>query len=83
MYLYILYSSKVDKYYIGVSENPNERLLKHNTKHRGFTSIANDWQIKYSEFFSTKTEALKREKEIKSWKSRKLLEAMINSAKRT
>ncbi|AZA72389.1 MULTISPECIES: GIY-YIG nuclease family protein [Chryseobacterium] len=29
-YIYILFSESADKYYIGYSQFPNERLLKHN-----------------------------------------------------
>ena len=77
MFVYILYSIKADKYYIGVTDNPEARLQKHNSNHKGFTSIAKDWEIKYLEFHSNKTNALKRENEIKNWKSRKMLEALI------
>ena len=78
MFVYILYSVSADKYYIGISEKPDERLQKHNSNHKGFTSLANDWEIKFLEHYSTKTDALKREREIKKWKSRKLVETLIS-----
>ncbi len=77
-YIYILYSSYIDKYYIGFTEDLNDRIYKHNNKHRGFTASANDWELKYSEEFITKQEAINREKEIKNWKSRKMIEKLIN-----
>ena len=43
----------------------------------GFTGKTGDWILKFSEAFSTKAEALAREKQIKSWKSRKLIERLI------
>ncbi|MBI9038167.1 MAG: GIY-YIG nuclease family protein [Bacteroidales bacterium] len=36
-FFYILFSKKLDKYYFGYSQNPVERLKKHNTNHKGFT----------------------------------------------
>ena len=68
-FLYIIYSAKLDKYYVGSTANINERISKHNTNHKGFTGTVNDWILKYYEEFSTKTEALKRELQIKKWKS--------------
>ena len=78
-YVYILHSHILDKYYVGsTGELLEERIRKHNTNHKGFTGGLEDWQLKYSEEFNTKNEALKREKEIKSWKSKKLIEKLIS-----
>jgi putative endonuclease len=53
-------------------------LIKHNTNHSGFTGKVGDWVIKWTEEHPTKTEALNREKQIKAWKSRKIIEKLIN-----
>lgn len=76
---YILYSKSIDKYYVGHScEDLQDRLRKHLSNHTGFTSRAKDWMIVYFESFENKSNAYKREIEIKTWKSkskiRKLLE---------
>ncbi len=72
--VYILYSCLRDKYYVGYTgEELQERLRKHNSKHKGFTASTGDWSIVYSELFSDKVSAVNREKEIKSRKSRKYL----------
>jgi len=77
-YTYILFSKTRDKFYIGsTSDNLEERLGKHNTDHRGFTGRVGDWKIVYYELYLDKTSALKREMEIKRWKSRKLLEKLV------
>ena len=71
---YILYSSFLDKYYIGYTGDVlAERLRKHNSNHKGFTGGKGDWRIVYNEPFQTKEEAIKREKQVKGWKSRKIL----------
>ena len=81
-YTYILFSASLDKFYIGsTGDSLKERIRKHNTNHGGFTAQANDWEVLYSEEFLDKTLALKREKEIKSWKSRKRIQYLIQSTK--
>jgi len=69
--VYIIYSASLNRYYVGYSAGPVEsRLQKHNARHKGFTGKNSDWVIRYTEYFSTKPEAMKREREIKAWKSR-------------
>jgi putative endonuclease len=76
-YTYILYSPLRDRYYIGsTGDDLEERLRRHNSNHKGFTGTVNDWSYFYVEKFSSKEEALKREKEIKSKKSRRYIESL-------
>jgi len=75
-YCYILYSVKLDKYYIGSTSNIQGRLQRHNTSNIGFTSTGKPWEIKYFESFEEKSEAIKREHQLKSFKSRNLLETL-------
>ncbi|WP_343747641.1 GIY-YIG nuclease family protein [Fluviicola sp.] len=77
---YILYSSVKDKFYTGVSENPAERLKKHNSKNKGFTNQASDWKIVFLKPFDSKSEALAYEKQIKAWKSKIKIQKLIRSA---
>ena len=77
---YILFSFVKNRYYIGfTSDSITERLRKHNTNHKGFTGGIGDWQIKYEEIYFTKPEAIKREQQVKKWKSRKLVEKLIGT----
>ena len=77
-YAYILFSKSKNKYYIGSTSNLEERLNKHNSNHKGFTGGIGDWKIIYSEKFENYNLALKREKQIKKWKSRVMIEKLIN-----
>jgi putative endonuclease len=79
-FVYILYSSSLDLYYIGFSENPISRLIKHLSRHKGFTSQARDWQIVYREVFQEKAQALKREKQLKAWKSKVRIRQLIEKS---
>ncbi len=68
---YILYSKTLDSYYIGFSSTSvEERLKKHLALHKGHTAKAKDWEIVYTEMFPTKDGAMKREKQLKDWKSK-------------
>ena len=76
-YIYILYSSKLNKYYVGAYTDLERRLYEHNIGHSKFTSTGIPWVIKYSETFETLQEAKKRELMIKKMKSRKYIENLI------
>ncbi|WP_426670369.1 GIY-YIG nuclease family protein [Mucilaginibacter sp. McL0603] len=77
---YILYSPTKNKYYVGSCEDVGKRLIKHNTNHSGFTGKAGDWVIKWIEQHPDKIIALRREKQIKAWKSRIMIEKLIAEA---
>ena len=77
-FVYILFSPSRNSYYIGITgDNLSERIRKHNTNHKGFTGGYGDWGLVYQEIYAVKADAMKREKQIKSWKSRKLIEKLI------
>ncbi len=76
--VYILFSVTKNRHYIGYTADVmEERLRKHNSNHKGFTGGVSDWELKHTERFDTKEEAMKREKQIKNWKSRLLIEKLI------
>ena len=76
--VYILYSTVKDKYYIGFTgDDINERLRKHNSNHKGFTGSVADWKLMFGEVYYSKQEAMQREKQIKNWKSRKMIEKLL------
>ena len=77
-YVYILYSRHLGNYYIGSTSDVENRLKKHLSNHKGYTSKAKDWIVVYKEEFQTKSEALFREREIKKWKSSKKIASLIN-----
>ena len=77
-YVYIIYSLKLDKFYVGYTEDISVRLNQHNEGISSFTSKARDWDLKYTEDFRSREEAHKREMEIKRKKSRKYIEWLIS-----
>jgi putative endonuclease len=76
-FLYILRSVPSQIYYIGSSDDPKRRLQFHNTIERGFTARYRPWEIVFTKEFSTKTDALRAEKKVKSWKNREMIRKLI------
>ncbi len=75
---YILFSEKLNKYYVGASADLERRLEEHNIGHSIFTSRGIPWRLVYEEKFATMQEAKKREQYIKKQKSRKYIEGLLN-----
>ena len=80
--VYIIYSRSLDRFYIGMSADVYGRLTRHNSARQGFTSKGQPWEIVYTESFSTKLEALQREKQLKGWKNRERLVSLISEYKK-
>jgi putative endonuclease len=76
-YTYILFSAKLNKYYVGACTDLTRRLYEHNIGHSKYTSTGIPWILKYTETFETLQEAKKREQAIKKMKSRKYIESLF------
>ena len=74
--VYILISKKNNKYYIGYTENLEQRLLSHNSGAVRSTRRDVPWEVFHTEDFATKVEAIRRERQPKNWKSRKAIERL-------
>ena len=79
-YVYILYSQKLNRYYIGSAEDVVKRLQRHNAGYVTATRYGLPWELKYTESFASRSEALKRELEIKRKKSRVYVEWLISNS---
>jgi len=64
-YTYILYSKSLQKYYTGQTENISRRLEEHNRGKTSFMKSGIPWIIVFSKEFSTRSEAMALEKQIK------------------
>ncbi|MCX7985276.1 MAG: GIY-YIG nuclease family protein [Bacteroidetes bacterium] len=80
-FLYILKSKVNERYYIGITQNPERRLEYHNSIEKGFTSRYRPWELIFSKEIGTREDAQTIEKKIKSWKSRKAVENFIEKNK--
>jgi putative endonuclease len=73
-FIYIIYSTTIDTYYVGYSQNPWVRLKQHNTNSKDkYTGRTSDWEL--AAVFSVQDEitAIRLERYIKKQKSRRLL----------
>jgi len=80
-YVYILWSESRSRYYIGSTPDLERRLLDHNAGNTPSTKGGIPWIRVHQETFTSKSEALKREKQIKAWKSAESIFELINRSK--
>jgi putative endonuclease len=78
-HLYILYSDSIDRYYIGFTDSLEWRLFRHNQGWGRYSKRGIPWKIAYTEDCEIKSDALIREREIKSRKTRNYVESLIKN----
>ena len=77
--VYLLYSEKFNKTYIGYSSDVELRLQWHNElSERGWTKKYRPWKIIYLEEYGSKSEALQREKYFKTGVGREKIQQILN-----
>ncbi len=76
---YILYSKKIDSFYIGSTSDIHDRLQRHNSGRSKYTKRGIPWSIVFEKSFDTKSEAYQYELYLKSQKSRKYIEELIGT----
>ncbi|MBN1622260.1 MAG: GIY-YIG nuclease family protein [Endomicrobiales bacterium] len=74
--VYVL-KSKEGKYYIGQTNNLDRRLEQHRSGDSIWTRKYKDWELAYVEEYPTRAAAMKREKQIKSYKGGNALKKLI------
>jgi len=75
--VYVLQSLKDHRYYIGFTTDVEARLCFHNAGLQRSTRHRTPFRLVLFETFSIKEEALKREKQIKSWKGGEAFRQLI------
>jgi GIY-YIG catalytic domain. len=77
-YVYILYSEKCNRYYVGSSKDPQIRLVeRHNKGYVLATKNCKPYVLKKVKEFDTEKEALEEERRIKRQKSRIYIEQLL------
>jgi putative endonuclease len=64
-YVYVLFSEKLNKYYVGSTNDIQKRLVQHNAGKTSFTSRGIPWIIIISMEFNSRAEAVQLELKIK------------------
>jgi len=79
--VYVLRSKTTGRFYSGSTSELARRVEEHNadatrsTKHRG------PWELVYEETFPTRSEAMRRERELKTGKGREELKRLLAQSK--
>lgn len=76
-FVYILQSAATGRYYIGQTNDVEERLERHNAGLTRSGKRDGPWVLVYREEFERRGEAMRRERAMKSWKSRRAIEKLI------
>ena len=76
-YVYILYSEKCGRYYVGFASDVDARLLRHNSGMVTATKNCRPYKICASKAFPEELDARKEELRIKKQKSRSYIEWLL------
>ncbi len=79
-FVYILQSLTSRRFYVGHCEHLIERFHEHQAGYAPSTRNRGPWWMPYYEVYATRSEAMKRESEIKRKKSSKSIRAIIAHA---
>ncbi len=71
--VYILQSVSTGKFYIGQTQNIENRINAHTNGLSPYTKGRGPWRLVYKEVYTTRSEAMIREKFLKSGKGREFI----------
>jgi putative endonuclease len=77
-FVYILEAKENKRFYIGQTENLEERVKRHNKGYNLSTRAYIPWDLKWWKDFETRSEAIKIERKLKGIKKREGLEKFVN-----
>jgi putative endonuclease len=77
--VYILESQSSKRFYIGSATDAQARLAEHQRGQTRSTRGRGPWELVYREEFKTTAEAHHRELQLKSWKSHRSIQELIDS----
>jgi putative endonuclease len=77
LYVYILQSLKDFSFYIGQCDDLDRLMYKYFDGFSKYTAGKRPWRLKYYEAYPTRSDAIKREKQLKSYKNKIYIETII------
>ena len=75
--VYILFSETAGRFYVGHTGDIVDRLTRHNDGRSASTKSGRPWRLVFTEAYESRAEAMKREKQIKGWKSATAIHRLI------
>jgi putative endonuclease len=79
--VYILQSVKDGSYYVGHTNNLEDRLKRHNEGRSRYTCGRGPWKLVYREVFDSRAEAMQRGQKIKRKKSRAYIDCLFRASR--
>ncbi|MBI5762985.1 MAG: GIY-YIG nuclease family protein [Planctomycetes bacterium] len=76
-HVYVLLSEKTGRHYTGSCEDLDDRLRRHNAGESKATRHGVPWKLIHSETFQTRSEAMVRERFLKTGKGRAELRGIL------
>jgi len=75
----ILQSMKDFSFYLGQCDDLDKRMSKHDDGMSKYTASKRPWRLVYFEMFNSRSDAIKREGQIKKMKSKKYIQSLVMS----
>jgi putative endonuclease len=80
-HVYILLSETTNRYYVGQTQDVEQRLAYHNANYSKSLKNRGPWRLVYEEEYKTRAQAMRRERLIKSWKDRATIERLVSASR--
>ncbi len=80
-YVYILQSQTSLRYYVGQTQDIDGRVAYHNANYSKSLKHRGPWRLVYIEKYETRAEAVRRERQIKPWKDRKMIQNLVGASR--
>jgi len=77
--MYILKSKTTGTFYVGSAVDGAARFAEHQRGQSPYTRSRGPWDLVYQEHYSALAEARRREQQIKSWKSHRSIQQLIEN----
>jgi len=78
MYSCYILKCKDGSYYIGSTRDVGVRVKRHNAGGSKYTKTKRPVELVYHESYNTRSEAVLREQQMKSWKNKKYIDKLIS-----
>jgi len=80
-FVYSLKSETSGRYYVGQTQHLESRLAYHNANYSPALKNRGPWKLVYSEQYPTRSEAVRRERQIKRQKDRRFIESLLSASR--
>ena len=79
-FVYVLEDEETGRFYVGQTADIANRLSRHNHG-RNLSTKHGHWSLVHTEEYATRADAVRRERELKSWKSHNRLAELVRASR--